>query len=99
MGQDMFPDLYLSMDPAIFAFPFFKLQLASARAAQARAKRTNVHYPPDFEGTDTNLDTAGYITKVLNDRRWRVGESPGGNAHASARGLAKLAAAMANRGE
>jgi len=92
-------DHYLSMDPAIFAFPFFQLHLASAREAKTRAKRTAVQYPPDFEDTDTSLDTAGYISKVLNDHRWRAGESPGGSAHASARGLAKLAAAMANKGE
>ena len=30
---------------------------------------------------------------------WRTGESPHNNMHASARGLARLAAAMANRGQ
>jgi len=95
--QSMFPDLYLSLDPTIFAFSFFQSQLAFSRKLQARKVRPSV---PDFEHIeDTGLDTAAYIGQVFNDHRLRAGESPGGNAHASARGLAKLAATMANRGE
>lgn len=94
--QSMFPDIYLSLDPTIFAFSFFQSHLAFSRKAQVR---NNVQYPPDFDGIDTSVDTAAYIDQVFNDHRWRAAESPGGNGHASARGLAKLAAGMANGGE
>ena len=39
------------------------------------------------------------MNEVINSKKFRQGESPSFGAAASARGMAKLAAAMANRGE
>ena len=43
--------------------------------------------------------TYSRIKEVINSREFRLGESPSFGTAASARGMAKLAAAMANRGE
>lgn len=56
----------------------------SMRAGTARKM------PPPFVGMET---VAAFNTKAI-----RMGETPSANAHGSARGLAKLAAAMANGG-
>ena len=52
-------------------------------------------YVPD---TPVDLSSEDSMTEFLNSSVWRQGESPHGNVHASARGLARLAAAMANKG-
>lgn len=52
-------------------------------------------YAPDVP-VDSS-DTQSFINFV-NSWQWRQTESPHGNVHASARGLARLAAAMANKG-
>ena len=53
--------------------------------------RSTVGAPPPIEGmTDV---------RIFNDVRVRQGETPSANAHASARGLAQLAAVMASEGE
>ena len=44
------------------------------------------------------MDPGQFLTTFFNCTKWRQGESPHGNVHASARGLGKLAAAMANGG-
>eukprot|EP00092_Neocalanus_flemingeri_P004302 GFUD01004625.1.p1 GENE.GFUD01004625.1~~GFUD01004625.1.p1 ORF type:complete len:457 (+),score=129.58 GFUD01004625.1:76-1446(+) len=55
-------------------------------------------YAPDFPDMDPGMDPSLFITSFFNSTKWRQGESPHGNVHASARGLGKLAAAMANGG-
>jgi len=56
------------------------------------------NYAPDFPDMDPGMDPSEFIVSFFNNNLWRQGESPHGNVHASARGLAKLAAAMANGG-
>lgn len=55
-------------------------------------------YAPDFPDMDPGMDPGQFLTTFFNCTKWRQGESPHGNIHASARGLGKLAAAMANGG-
>jgi len=45
-----------------------------------------------------DTDFVTHMTGFFNSSKWRQSECPHGNVHASARGLAKLAAAMANGG-
>ncbi|XP_023325826.1 uncharacterized protein LOC111699384 isoform X2 [Eurytemora carolleeae] len=52
-----------------------------------------------FEGVDPGLDPGVLIPEFMNSPDWRLGESPHGNVHASARALAMLAGAMANGGQ
>ena len=55
-------------------------------------------YVPDVPVDPSSVDIIDSMTKFMNSSVWRQGESPHGNVHASARGLARLAAAMANKG-
>ena len=55
-------------------------------------------YVPDTPGDPSSDDVIDSMLGFLNSPVWRQGESPHGNVHASARGLARLAAAMANKG-
>ena len=48
--------------------------------------------------SDPTADPIDTILEFMNSSTWRQSESPHGSVHASARGLARLAAAMANRG-
>jgi len=54
-------------------------------------------FVPDIP-SDPSADPLDTLVEFTNSSVWREGESPHGNVHASARGLARLAAAMANRG-
>ena len=54
-------------------------------------------YVHDIPG-DPSGDPTSLFVNFMNSAAWRESESPHGNVHASARGLAKVAAAMANRG-
>jgi hypothetical protein len=56
-------------------------------------------YAQSFTAMDPGADPGDFIAGFFNSEGWRRGESPHGNVHASARGLAKLAAAMANGGQ
>ena len=56
-------------------------------------------YAQPFTDMDPGADPADFIAGFFNCDSWRRGESPHGNVHASARGLARLAAAMANGGQ
>jgi hypothetical protein len=56
-------------------------------------------YAQPFTGLDPGADPGDFIAGFFNSEAWRRGESPHGNVHASARGLARLAAAMANGGQ
>jgi len=74
---------------------FNKILKSFQRRFQEEDKRG---YAPDFPDMDPGMDPSLFITGFFNSALWRQGESPHGNVHASARGLAKLAAAMANGG-
>ena len=54
-------------------------------------------YVPDIP-LDPTGDPVDTMVEFMNSSVWRRSESPHGSVHASARGLARLAAAMANRG-
>lgn len=61
----------------------------------ARARRTRGESrPPPFTGMDTIAD----LGNLFNDAVVRMGETPSANTHASARGLARLAAMLAAKG-
>ena len=54
---------------------------------------------PDIPGDISSMgDPVDWFVNFMNSKAWRQGESPHGNVHASARGLAKVAGAMANKG-
>ncbi|MDA0977005.1 MAG: serine hydrolase, partial [Proteobacteria bacterium] len=53
-------------------------------------RRTTADAPPPFEGMEE--------IAFFNERSVAMGETPSANTHSSARGLARLAAVMANRG-
>ncbi len=61
--------------------------------ARARRNGTRTQSPP-FTGMETMAD----LGSLFNDPSLRQGETPSANAHASARGLAKLGAMLANQG-
>ena len=46
-------------------------------------------YVPDLVEMDTTLDPSHFIANFFNLGLWRAAECPGGNVHASARGLAR----------
>jgi len=56
-------------------------------------------FAPMFKGVKQDGDPGQLMTETFNSSFWREGESPAGSAHASARGLAKLAAAMSMGGK
>jgi len=56
-------------------------------------------FAPDLVEMDITLDPSDFIANFFNLGLWRQAECPGGNVHASARGLARLAAAMAGGGQ
>ncbi len=61
----------------------------------SRARKTDAsNRPPAFTGMTSVAD----LTNMFNDPVLRLGETPSANAHASARGLARLAAMLAARG-
>jgi len=68
------------------------------KSFQRRFMEEKRGYAPDFPEMDPGVDPGDFVTSFFNCAKWRQGESPHGNIHASARGLGKLAAAMANRG-
>jgi len=68
------------------------------RSFQRRFLEDKRGYAPDFPDMDPGMEPADFITTFFNCSKWRAGESPHGNVHASARGLGKLAAAIANGG-
>ena len=53
---------------------------------------------PAFEGVPASFD-ASKFAKVFNEEAVRKGEMPSANCHGNARGMAKLAALMANKGQ
>ena len=53
---------------------------------------------PELQGLDPK-SFAGTIVEVFNQSEIRKGEGPSVNVHGSARGMARLASMMANRGE
>ena len=56
-------------------------------------------FVPDFPDWDpSSTDPSQFVMGFLNSDVWRGGESPHGSVHASARGLARVAAAMAGGG-
>jgi len=56
------------------------------------------NYAPDLIEMDIGQDPSDFISSFFNLRGWREAESPHGSMHASARGLARIAAAMAGGG-
>jgi len=59
----------------------------------------NRGYVPDFSVELQSDDVVHLMLQTCNSPAWRKSESPHGSVHASARGLATLAAAMANKGQ
>lgn len=56
-------------------------------------------YVPDIPGDPTSIgDPTEHFVQFMNSSPWRRSECPHGNVHASARGLARVAGAMANKG-
>jgi len=56
------------------------------------------NYAPDLIEMDIGQEPSDFISSFFNLTKWREAESPHGSMHASARGLARLAAAMAGGG-
>ncbi len=68
----------------------FQLGGRIAKLAPSMRKGTALKAPPPFEGMES--------VHAFNDKDIVMGETPSANAHCSARGLARLAAAMASGG-
>ena len=71
---------------------FAQLAGKMLRIFPSASKSTIVTKPPPFEGFGRDI-------KLFNDPAIAIGETPSANAHCSARGLAKLAAMLAQGGE
>jgi len=74
---------------------FSKILKSFKRRFQERDSR---NYAPDLIEMDIGQEPSDFISSFFNLTKWREAESPHGSMHASARGLARLAAAMAGGG-
>lgn len=77
------------------AFVFSKMMKSFKKKFMEAEKRG---FAQIFSGVNPALDPGELVPLFFNSHDWRHGESPHGNVHASARALAKIAAAMADGG-
>ena len=72
--------------------------MKSISGAKTEFNKQMAKCKPALEGMDSK-DFAGTLVEVFNQNEIRKGEIPSANCHGSARGMAKLASVMANKGE
>jgi CubicO group peptidase (beta-lactamase class C family) len=100
---DLSPGQFLAQEVTgpLGADVFIGLPLSEeARVAPLIAPRKEAPFDPDRMAPEAIMAVSNppMAPTLPNDRAWRAAEVPAGNGHASARGLARLYAAVANGG-